>query len=88
MKAKYAAGSKVKIKPRDFISGVLNPEIRHYEEMTGEIVESICVVGFVGETRTNPNTPDEHVTVYHYTVKISEDVVLHNVLEDLLELSE
>jgi hypothetical protein len=85
MKPKYLAGSKVRIKSHDFLGRILDPNIHLYENMSGEIIESINIVGFIREPWAKLKDRDERVTIYHYTVKINDQVTLHDVLEDCLE---
>jgi hypothetical protein len=85
MGARYSVGSKVRIKPEDFIGRILDPQISQYENMTGEIIESANIVAFVRPI--NLMNSGERITVYHYTVKINEQTILHDVLEECLEIS-
>jgi hypothetical protein len=86
MKPKYSKGSKVRIKSHDILGRVMDPKIHLYENMAGEIIESISIVGFIREPWSNLQDPDERITIYHYTVRIDDHVTLHDVLEDCLEM--
>jgi hypothetical protein len=86
MNAKYSAGNKVRIKSRDFLGRILDPKITQFENMTGEVIESTNIVAFIGSPWSTMKGPGERITVYHYTVKISEKIVLHDVLEESLEI--
>jgi hypothetical protein len=86
MKPKYAAGSKVRIKPQSYPGGFLDANIRRYENMTGEVVESTSVVAFLVGSTPSLQRPVERTTVYQYTIRISDEVTLHDVVEDILEM--
>ena len=88
MKPRYAVGNKVRIKPGDFLERSLNPELRQYENMTGEIIESVGIMAFIGETRANPERPGGRITVYCYTVRINDQITLYDITEDCLEISQ
>ena len=85
MEPKYFQGTKVRIKTIDFIGRVLDPKIRQYENMVGEIIESTNIVAFIEEPWSNLKDSHERVTIYHYTVKINDEIILHDVLENCLE---
>jgi hypothetical protein len=85
MGAKYAKGTKVRIKARDFPGTVFNPEIQRYQNMVGEILDSIDVVAFLSAPRGRTGG-DWQVTIYNYKVKINERVTLSDVTEDYLEI--
>ncbi len=85
MKPKYEKGAKVRIKASDFMGKILDPRIRQFENMSGEIIESTSIVAFVGGLRSDPQSSSERVTVYQYTVKIDDQIILHDILEDCLE---
>jgi hypothetical protein len=85
MGARYPVGSKVKIKHEDFLGRVLDPQIGRFENMVGEVIESANIVAFVRPI--NLMNSGERITVHHYTVKINEQTILHDVLEECLEIS-
>ena len=85
MNPKYSAGSKVRIKSQDLLGRNLDRNIHLYENMSGEVIESINIVGFMIEPWANLKDQDEQVTIYHYTVRINDEVTLHDVLEECLE---
>lgn len=85
MKPKYSAGNKVRIKSQDFLGRILDPNIHLYENMSGEIIESTNIVAFIGEPWANLKESGERFTIYHYSVRINDQVTLHDVLEDCLE---
>ncbi len=87
MKPKYEKGVKVRIRASDFMGRILDPRIRQYENMSGEIIESTSIVAFVGGLRSNTQSSSERVTVYQYTVKIDDQIILHDILEDCLEIA-
>jgi hypothetical protein len=81
MGPKYSAGNKVRIKSQIFPEKNFDTTISLYENMTGEIIESANIVAFI-----HGQGAGEQITIYHYTVKITEKVILHDVLEDWLEI--
>ena len=87
MRPKYSKGNKVRIKPHDFLGRILDPDIQLYENMSGEIIESTNVVAFIREPWANPEDSTQTVTVYHYTVRINDEITLRDVLEEYLEKS-
>jgi hypothetical protein len=88
MKPKYLPGNKVRIRCQDFLGRILDPEIGQYENMTGEVVGSTNIVGFIGEPWSRLSDGGERITIYHYTVKINDLTVLHDVREEYLEISQ
>jgi hypothetical protein len=86
MGSKFSAGNKVRIKSSDFLGRPLDPRIQQYENMVGEIVEGIGIIGFLGEKRLNLNEHIDYITIYQYTVRLNEEITLHDVLEDCLEI--
>jgi hypothetical protein len=84
--SKFSVGNKVRIKSRDFLGRPLDPKIQQYENMVGEIVEGTNIIGFLGEKRLNQNEHVDYITIYHYTVRLNEEITLHDVLEDCLEI--
>jgi hypothetical protein len=87
MRPKYAKGDKVRIKARDLPERISDPNVRRYENMTGEVIESTNIVAFMAEPLSNLYGPAGRVTIYHYSVKLSDQIILHDVLEDFLEFS-
>ncbi len=85
MGSKFSAGNKVRINSRDFLGRPLDPKIQQYENMVGEIIEATNIVGFLGEKWLNLNENRSYITIYQYTVRINEEIILHDVLEDCLE---
>jgi hypothetical protein len=86
MGPKYAAGTKVRIKAHDFHGMVLDPKIQHHENMTGEILDSIDIVTFLGDPSENIAGTDKRISIYHYTISINDQIILHDVSEDCLEI--
>ncbi len=86
MVAKYVAGSKVRIKRRDSVRMIRDPEIQRYENMVGEILDSISVVAFLSDPWAQTAISDKRIFIYQYTVRISDEIVLHDVSEDYLEI--
>jgi hypothetical protein len=86
MKPKYSAGSKVRIKSQGTPARFLDAGILQYENMTGEVIESASVVAFMVGPGTGLQNTGGYTTVYHYTVKINEEITLHDILEDCLEI--
>jgi len=86
MKAKYSVGNKVRIKSRDFLGRTLDPRILQYENMTGEVTQLTNIVGFIGSPWPNLPESGERVTIYHYTVRINDQIVLQDILEECLEI--
>ncbi len=87
MKAKYSVGEKVRIKSQDFLGRILDPKIREYENMIGEVVASFNIVAFIGSSWPDLQDSGQRITVYHYTVKINDQIILQDVLEECLEIS-
>jgi hypothetical protein len=85
MGPKYAAGAKVRIKAHDFLGIVLDPEIQHYENMMGEILNSINIVAFISDPWAKIGGTEKRISIYHYTVRISDQITLYDVTEDCLE---
>ncbi len=85
MVPKYSAGHKVRIKARNLPWQSLDPRLQSYENMVGEVLDSINVVAFIGEPWAPTGSSSKRITVYHYTVRIDERVTLHNVTEEFLE---
>lgn len=86
MRAKYSAGNRVRIKSPDFPERILDPKILQYENMIGEIIDSTNIVAFIGEPSWKLKDSGERITIYHYTVRINDQITLHDVLEDCLEI--
>ncbi len=86
MEPKYAAGTKVRIKAHDFLGTVLDPEMQNYENMAGEVVDSINIVAFIRDPWAKIGGSDQRISIYHYTVRISDKVILYNITEDCLEV--
>ncbi len=86
MGPKYAKGAKVRIKTRDFLGIVLDPQIQHYENMEGEILDAVNIVAFIRDPWAQIGGTDKRISIYHYTVKINEQVTLFDVTEDCLEI--
>ena len=86
MGPKYTAGTKVRIKAHDFLGMVLDSEIQRYENMTGEILDSINIVGFISEPWAKIGGTGKRISIYHYTIKIDDQIILHDVSEDFLEI--
>ncbi len=84
--AKFSAGNKVRIKSNGFLGRIYDPQVSPYENMTGEIMECTNIVAFIVSSGAYPNNSDEHTTIYHYTVRIDEQITLHDVLEESLEI--
>lgn len=88
MRPRYSVGSKVRIRSKGPFSSILDSKIRQYENMTGEIVDSTNVVAFIGSSWANPKDSSERVTIFHYTVRINDNITLHDVFEEFLEISQ
>ena len=88
MKSKYSVGNKVRIRARNFHERIIDSGMSRYDNMVGEIVEATSVVAFIAPLQVGQMNQDQRVTIYHYTIKVSDDVTLYNVLEDFLEISE
>jgi hypothetical protein len=86
MKPKYSAGNKIRIKSHDLFGRTANSNISLYENMTGEIIEATNVVAFIAEPWANTRKSGERINIYHYTVKINDQIILHDVIEDYLEI--
>ncbi len=86
MGPKYSAGNKVRIKSHNFFGKSLDPTIHMYENMVGEIIESTNIVAFIREPWANLKDSGERITIYHYTVKINDQTILHDVLEECPEI--
>ena len=86
MGPKYSAGNKVRIKYQNFPNKILESRILQYENMTGEIIETTSTVAFIGSPWSNLRDSGECVTLYHYTVRINDQVTLSNVTEEYLEI--
>jgi hypothetical protein len=85
MVPKYAAGNKVRIKSRGFLGKILDPNIEPYANMEGEIIETTSVVGFVAERWSNLNAQGGRITIYEYAIKLNDEIILRDVLEECLE---
>ena len=85
MAPKYSIGSKVRIKSHDLLGRSLDPKIHLYENMSGEIIESANIVAFIREPWSNLKESSARITIYHYTIRINEQVTLYDVIEDCLE---
>ncbi len=88
MAPKYTKGNKVRIKSRSFMERTFDPAIGKYENMVGEVIESVNVVAFVAKSRDFQGESSEQITIYQYSVKLDDEVILHNILEDFLESTE
>lgn len=86
MGAKYSVGNKVRIKSNGVFGKIYDPQIIPLESVTGEIIESTDIVAFIGSSEAHLKKSGDHITVYHYTVKINEQVTLHDVVEESLEI--
>ena len=86
MGPKYGVGDRVVIKADYYQGLILDSRLGRYNSLTGEVVESISAVAFAGDPRGPAVTPDERITVYHYTVRINDEVTLEDVFEDYLRL--
>ena len=88
MGPKYAKGAKVRIKAHDFLGIVIDPEIHHYENMIGEILDSINIVGFIRDPWAKIQGTDRRIAVYHYTIRVGDQITLYDVSEECLEIVE
>jgi hypothetical protein len=88
MSAKYSAGNKVWIKPRELFGTVMDPGIRRYANKSGEIIESTNIVAFTASSSVVFQNSGGHITVTYYTVKISDGETLHDIPEDYLEMGD
>ncbi len=86
MGPKYITGAKVRIKAHNILGAILDPKIQQYENMTGEILESVNIVAFLTDPWDKIRGTGERITIYHYTVRINEQITLHDVAEDCLEI--
>ena len=86
MEPKYAAGNKVRIKAHDFLGTILDPQIQLYENMMGEVLDSINIVAFLHDPWARIAGTDKRISIYHYTVRISNEIILQDVSEDCLEI--
>jgi hypothetical protein len=85
MEPKFSVGTKVRIKPPDFPGRIFSPGLKYYENMTGEIVDSTNVVAFVGESTVKIDSIGKRISLYHYSVRISDEITLFGISEDYLE---
>jgi hypothetical protein len=86
MVPKYSAGAKVRIKAHNDVGRILDPKVQIYENMTGEVVDVKDIVAFIGEPWATAREANERIVIYHYTVRIDDQIVLHDVFEDCLEI--
>lgn len=86
MGPKYSPGNKVMIKTHDFLRMGLDPRIQYYENMMGEILDSVNVVAFVSDPWDKIESAGRRITIYHYTIRIDDQITLYNVSEDCLEI--
>ncbi len=86
MGPKFGVGDKVVIKADYYQGLVLDSRLRRYDSLIGEVVESVSAVAFAGDPREPRLVSDERITVYHYTVRIDDEVTLEDVFEEYLRL--
>jgi hypothetical protein len=89
VEAKYAAGAKVRINAHDARGRVFDSQVALYQNMIGEILSSMAVVGFtIPQARSNEMPAGESYarTLYYYTVLLDNGTTLQYVIEDCLEL--
>ncbi len=86
MEPKYSAGTRVRIRAHDYLGRVSDPKIQNYENMTGEIIESTNIVAFIAEPWARIRGTTTRISIYHYTVKINEQIILHDISEYCLEI--
>ncbi len=87
MQPKYSKGDKVKIKSQDFLGRILDPKISQYENQTAEVIEAVNIVAFIRQPWSNLKDSAEQITLYHYSVRTSTGAVVHDILEDCLEIT-
>jgi hypothetical protein len=54
--------------------------------MMGEILDSFNVVAFISDPWTKIDDAERRISIYHYRVRISDQIILHDVAEDCLEI--
>ncbi len=86
MGPKYAKGTRVRIKAHDLLGSILDPDIKKFENMTGEILDSVNIVAFIRDPWAQIEGTDKRITIYHYTVRINEQITLYDVSEDCIEI--
>lgn len=86
MVPRYSTGAKVRIKARNKVGRILDPKVQLYENMTGEVVDAKDIVAFIGEPWATARGSNERIVIYHYTIRIDDQIVLHDVVEDYLEI--
>lgn len=86
MGPKYTAGTKVRIKAHDFLGMVLDSKIQRFDNGVGEILDSINIVAFITDPWAKIGGTDKRISIYHYSIRIDDQIILHDVSEDCLEI--
>jgi hypothetical protein len=86
MGPKYSKGNKVRIKSQNILGRGSDSSLKSYENMVGEILDETNIVAFLTSPWTNIAVRGEQITIYHYTVRINDQVTLFDVTEDYLEI--
>jgi hypothetical protein len=86
MGPKYGIGERVVIKAGYHRGMSADARIKEYDTMVGEVLESVSAVAFLGDPQGFGLTSEERITVYHYTIKISDDLTLHDIFEEYLHV--
>lgn len=87
MQPRYSDGMKVRVRARDAGGRLVYRELESYEDMSGVVLSSKAVVGYILRPITITERPqaDLPTTLYMYTVKLEEGITLSNLTEYCLE---
>lgn len=86
MGPKYSVGNRVRIKSHDISGAFIDYSIQSYENMTGEILGATSIVAFLSSPWQQISSGGGRITIYHYTVRINDEITLYDVTEDYLEI--
>jgi len=86
MVPKYTSGTKVRIKVHDFMGMLLDSRFNNM--ITWQVKSLIQSTSwlFISDPWAKIGATDKRISIYHYTIRIDDRIILHDVSEDCLEI--